>query len=43
MFIIGKWRFKVIRMRRGKVLRVEASLIGRKESAPPAPVSAAGT
>ena len=32
VFMVGKWRFKVTRMRRGKVLRLEASLIGRKDS-----------
>lgn len=34
VFLVGKWRFKVTRMRRGKVLRVEASLIGRGQTAP---------
>lgn len=29
VFTIGKWRFKVLRMRRGKVLTVEVALIGQ--------------
>lgn len=28
VFLVGKWRFKVTRMRRGKVLHVEALLLG---------------
>lgn len=32
VFSIGKWRFKVTRMRRGKVLHVEALLLGSGDS-----------
>lgn len=35
VFLVGKWRFKVTRMRRGKVLRLEASLIGRGNGVAP--------
>lgn len=35
VFIIGRWRFKVLRMRRGKVLQMEARMIGVAHSIPP--------
>lgn len=32
IFTIGKWRFKVVRMRRGKVLQMEVRLLGAQPS-----------
>jgi len=34
-FAIGPWRFKVTRMRRGKVLHLEAFLLGQRSTVPP--------
>ncbi len=34
MFALGRWRFKVLRMRRGKVLQMEARLIGADDEPP---------
>lgn len=34
VFSVGKWRFKVTRMRRGKVLHVEALLLGSGDTPP---------
>lgn len=41
MFTIDRWRFKVMRMRRGKVLRLEARMLGQPDTIPPDPVSGA--
>ena len=39
VFAIGRWRFKVLRMRRGKVLQMEVRLLGASELGPSSVVS----
>lgn len=36
VFTIGRWRFKVLRMRRGKVLQMEVRMLGERSDEPPA-------